>query len=446
MDSTSQVSFIRPKRPSYRQSASSTIPSPCPSSVLGHRAPRPRTPVTAPTVFLLAIAFIFIVQLSSAQDILSENNFIGDHDHDFGCGCMEYWSCITRGGNPYSYCGIHAHEVCCFIPRNAEPIGILPTPSRSRCGKKGFDGGHSGEADMSEWPWHAAILEKPQDLYVCGSTLLDESWILTAAHCVDDYLPFVATIDQILKVRLGEYDVSTTAEPLRHEEFNISHIVIHPGFNNSTLVHDIALLKLERPAKRKQNIDVVCMPKPGDFEHHEKEASSTSNRGRAGGARQHSHTNESEHQCYVTGWGRRSETSEHSLVLKEINVPLWDHDHCNGALQAQFGPAYHLPDTALCAGAEGRDACDGDGGGPLVCEKNGQWYQVGIVSFGIGCGRRNVPGVYTRVSAYENWIEETILKEKNRSQAQREGRHNRFGGGNGELRQLRSRRLSLLAR
>ena len=50
--------------------------------------------------------------------------------------------------------------------------------------------------------------------------------------------------------------------------------------------------------------------------------------------------------------------SEHSLVLKEIEVPLWPHDACNGALQAQFGPAYHLPDTAVCAGAEGRDACD----------------------------------------------------------------------------------------
>ena len=50
--------------------------------------------------------------------------------------------------------------------------------------------------------------------------------------------------------------------------------------------------------------------------------------------------------------------SEHSLILKEINVPLWNHATCNGALQAQFGPAYTLPTSAICAGAEGRDACD----------------------------------------------------------------------------------------
>lgn len=50
----------------------------------------------------------------------------------------------------------------------------------------------------------------------------------------------------------------------------------------------------------------------------------------------------------------------------------------------------------------------GDGGGPLVCEKDRHWYQVGVVSFGIGCGRRNVPGVYTRVQAFEEWIKSTI--------------------------------------
>ena len=64
-------------------------------------------------------------------------------------------------------------------------------------------------------------------------------------------------MNTILKVRLGEYDVSTTAEPLKHEEFNISDIMIHPGFNNSTLVHDIALLRLEKPAKRKQVIGLT---------------------------------------------------------------------------------------------------------------------------------------------------------------------------------------------
>jgi len=191
-------------------------------------------------------------------------------------------------------------------------------------------------------------------------------------------LAYSTSISDILKVRLGEYDVSTTAEPLRHEEINVTEIHIHPDFNNSTLMHDIALLKLEKPAKRKQakkssrsytmslltehfysqNIDVVCMPKQGDFQYQDKNLN-----------------------CYITGWGRRAESNwyflqlnfvfakdinftflstatEHSLVLKEIKVPLWDHANCNDALQTQFGPAYVLPPSSLCAGAEGHDACD----------------------------------------------------------------------------------------
>lgn len=299
---------------------------------------------------------------------------------------------MTSGGTPNSYCGLTDHDVCCFVPDNgmklkSAPVGILPTPSRIKCGTKGFDSGRKGFAEMSEWPWHVAILEKPQDLYVCGSTLVDESWILTAAHCVDDYLPFVSGIGEILKARLGEYDVSTTAEPLPHQEFNISDIKIHPNFNNATLVNDIALLKLERPAKRRQNIDVVCVAREGELSVPEEQLTN----------------------CFVTGWGRRSESSEHSVVLKEISVPMWEHNTCSDALQSQFGPTYTLPESAVCAGAEGRDACDGDGGGPLVCENNGQWYQVGIVSFGIGCGREGVPGVYTKVGAFKSWLEKTII-------------------------------------
>nr|CAD7257237.1 unnamed protein product [Timema shepardi] len=191
-----------------------------------------------------------------------------------------------------------------------------------------------------------------------------------------------------LKVRLGEHDVTTNKEALRHEEYDVASVVPYPGFNNGTLAHDIALVRLRHPAKRRANIDVVCVPKQGSL------FPETTN----------------DTSCVITGWGRKNEGSSHSVVLKEIPLPLWHNSECQAALRQQFGQDYDLPDTSLCAGAEGRDACDGDGGGPLVCEKGGQWYQVGVVSFGIGCGRRNTPGVYTRVAMYQQWIMDTVLR------------------------------------
>lgn len=85
-----------------------------------------------------------------------------------------------------------------------------------------------------------------------------------------------------LKVRLGEHDVSSIAEPADHEERLLTDIVIHPKFDNKTLANDIALVKLATPANRRPNIDIVCIPSE----------------------QLQLYTNRS---CYVTGWGRNSE-------------------------------------------------------------------------------------------------------------------------------------------
>ena len=141
-------------------------------------------------------------------------------------------------------------------------------------------------------------------------------------------------VSSVLKVRLGEYDVSVTTEQLPYEELDVSHVVVHPQFNNLSLANDIALLRFVRPARRRPHIDVACMPHPGQVS----EAEGT--------------------RCVVTGWGRKLEDGTHSVILKEIEVPLWDDAKCQAALRTQFGPNFVLPPTSICAGAEGRDACD----------------------------------------------------------------------------------------
>ncbi|XP_071040931.1 chymotrypsin-like protease CTRL-1 [Parasteatoda tepidariorum] len=313
------------------------------------------------------VLFIFIKSVFS-QD-----------DH---CECLEYWDCIFKGGQPFAYCDYTQKVLCCFAKSNNEVAGILPKNSKlTSCGRKGADSGKDGHSEPGEWAWHVAILEKPLDLYVCGGSLVDEYWILTAAHCVDDY-----SSAKFLKIRVGEHDVSSTVEQHPYDEYDASRIVLHPSFNNETLENDIALVRVSLAVRKKPHINIICLPQTKTEEN---ELLSSS--------------------CYITGWGRRTETSNHSFVLKEVNVPIWRQDRCESSLQLQFGTEFVLPSSSLCAGAEGRDACDGDGGGPLVCNKNSVWYQLGVISFGIGCGRKNTPGVYTRVQSFSSWIHETVF-------------------------------------
>lgn len=64
------------------------------NKVLRPKSRKPNNVINA--LFSLAISLSFLLSSVSTQDILSSNNFIADHHHKFGCGCMEYWTCITR--------------------------------------------------------------------------------------------------------------------------------------------------------------------------------------------------------------------------------------------------------------------------------------------------------------------------------------------------------------
>ncbi|XP_022265642.1 serine protease 52-like isoform X4 [Canis lupus baileyi] len=115
--------------------------------------------------------------------------------------------------------------------------------------------------------------------------------------------------------------------------------------------------------------------------------------------------------CWVTGWGINIPTQSMTEELHKVNIDLVKWEICS-----QLMPM--LTRNMMCAGniQEGKDACQGDSGGPLVCQKKDNqsiWYQLGIVSWGVGCGEKRLPGVYTKVSNYLLWINvETTLSGK----------------------------------
>ena len=87
---------------------------------------------------------------------------------------------------------------------------------------------------------------------------------------------------------------------------------------------------------------------------------------------------------------------------------MWLNRKCQRSLRkTRLGRYFRLDDTFVCAGGEeGKDSCVGDGGGPLACQNptTGQYELAGMTSWGIDCGKKDIPGVYAKVSVVSEWI------------------------------------------
>ncbi|MCY1074540.1 serine protease [Archangium lansingense] len=260
------------------------------------------------------------------------------------------------------------------------------------------------EARPHSFPWIVSLQQGAS--HFCGASIVrvgpkeESDIILTAAHCVADGISGVYAV-------AGAHDFYQPSSG--QTSVRVARSVYHPAYDPDTTMNDIAVLKLERPIKfsgggcgqtpvapRPNSLSPgpqlssgaailpVCLPASGEMVPDNTEAT-------------------------VAGWGLTREGGyDTSSILMQVGVPTVN----SRALASAYASQGILIDPLAMLGAGysqgGKDACQGDSGGPLVMKSGSKYVLQGITSFGVGCARAGLPGVYTRVSNYIPWISTQI--------------------------------------
>ncbi|KAK4881499.1 hypothetical protein RN001_004818 [Aquatica leii] len=302
-----------------------------------------------------------------------------------------------------SQCGYDIEALlCCGTTARPFKKRILEhplLPQKDMCGyEKGTDRVHGGEiADKDELPWMALLRYRYNNGsdagFKCGGTLINNRYVLTAAHCVivNNYFNF-----QLDSVRLGEWRISTEmdCDNLANNEctdpvvdLKIERNIPHNQYNGRSGKHDIALIRLERAVRFTDYIKPICIPAADQPDPPLGQ------------------------KLIIAGWGQTEHGSTSDYKLR-AEVPVASRNVCSQKIRNRAP----ITEDQICAGGDqGKDSCQGDSGGPLmgkfpeIIDGRKQFYQEGVVAFGITeCGIKGFPAVYTRVSMHTDWITATI--------------------------------------
>ncbi|XP_054155020.1 chymotrypsin-C-like isoform X2 [Oppia nitens] len=215
-------------------------------------------------------------------------------------------------------------------------------------------------AQHMAWPWMVMIdIHYPNDIDGCG----------------------------VLK--FGEND--TDIEAATKFSINVfkDNVFMHLNYSDKTVINDIALIKLNKSLEfnKLTRLDVIHLPDK-DFILNSKQ------------------------DCVATGWGNLKYDGNSSKILQEVVLPIYDFENCSKLYDDSLDRK-----TQICAGyyddERTNSTCKGDSGGPLNCKNDrGEWLIAGITSFGRYCGSTGIPSVFTKVSAFLDWINKEMHPKK----------------------------------